>query len=268
MKQKTLLFASIAVGLLAAILTRSYLATKNVEIARLKAQFVKDHGTLEVVCFKKDVPGGTILTLNEIGHMTVPAKGLRGQAVPAEMYKTVVGRKTLFGHRAEETVFWSDLEGGNPALRTLAGDIKRQMRAVSINASGAAAVSGMVHPADHVDVIGTFSFPGAPDANGRQTTKFVTCTILQNVLVLATGRETAKSIAPTVSGGNYATVTLEVLPREAEMLVFAEQMHGRLSLSLRNPNDTSYERELPAVDFEKIQGEIEELNSKRQAAIR
>ena len=42
MKQKTLLFASIAVGLLAAILTRSYLATKNVEIARLKAQFVKD----------------------------------------------------------------------------------------------------------------------------------------------------------------------------------------------------------------------------------
>ncbi len=267
MKQKTLLFASIAVGLLAAILTRSYLATKNVEIARLKAQFVKEHGTMEVVCFKKDVPGGTTLTLNEIGHTTVPAKGLRGQAIPAEMYKTVAGRKTLFGHKRGETVFWSDLEGGNPALRTLAGDIKRQMRAVSINASGAAAVSGMVHPADHVDVIGTFSFPGAPDANGRPTTKFVTCTILQNVLVLATGRETAKSIAPNASGG-YSTVTLEVSPREAEMLVFAEQMHGRLSLSLRNPNDTSYERELPAVDFEKIQGEIEELNSKRQAAIR
>ena len=266
MKQKTVLFVSIAVGLLAAILTRSYLATKNVEIARLKAQFVKEHGTMEVVCFKKDVPGGTTLSLNEIGHTTVPAKGLRGQAIPAEMYKTVAGRKTLFGHRRGETVFWSDLEGGNPALRTLAGDVKRQMRAVSINASGAAAVSGMVHPADHVDVIGTFSFPGAPDANGRPTTKFVTCTILQNVLVLATGRETAKSIG--TGSSNYSTVTLEVSPREAEMLVFAEQMHGRLSLTLRNPNDTSYERELPAVDFEKIQGEIEELNNKRQSAIR
>ena len=184
------------------------------------------------------------------------------------MYKSVLGRKTIFGHKMEETLFWSDLEGGNPALRTLAGDVKRQMRAVSINASGAAAVSGMVHPADHVDVIGTFSFPGAPDANGRPTTKFVTCTILQNVLVLATGRETAKSIATNAGGGNYSTVTLEVSPREAEMLVFAEQMHGRLSLTLRNPNDTSYERELPAVDFEKIQGEIEELNNKRQSAIR
>ena len=156
MKQKTVLFVSIAVGLLAAILTRSYLATKNVEISRLKAQFVKEHGTMEVVCFKKDVPGGTTLSLNEIGHTTVPAKGLRGQAIPAEMYKSVAGRKTIFGHKRGETVFWSDLEGGNPALRTLAGDVKRQMRAVSINASGAAAVSGMVHPADHVDVIGTF----------------------------------------------------------------------------------------------------------------
>ena len=266
MKQKTILFVSIAVGLLAAILTRSYLATKNVEISRLKAQFVEEHGTMEVVCFKKDVPGGTTLSLNEIGHTTVPAKGLRGQAIPAEMYKSVAGRKTIFGHKRGETVFWSDLEGGNPALRTLAGDVKRQMRAVSINASGAAAVSGMVHPADHVDVIGTFSFPGAPDATGRPTTKFVTCTILQNVLVLATGRETAKSIG--TSSSNYSTVTLEVSPREAEMLVFAEQMHGRLSLSLRNPNDTSYERELPKVDFEKIQGEIEELNAKRQSAIR
>ena len=86
------------------------------------------------------------------------------------------------------------------------------------------------------------------------------------MLVLATGRETAKSIG--TSNSNYSTVTLEVSPREAEMLVFAEQMHGRLSLTLRNPNDTSYERELPAVDFEKIQGEIEELNNKRQSAIR
>ena len=59
-------------------------------------------------------------------------------------------------------------------------------------------------------------------------------------------------------------MTLEVTPREAEMLVFAEQIHGRLTLTLRNPNDVSYENELPKVDFEKIQSEIEELNLKRQ----
>ena len=64
--------------------------------------------------------------------------------------------------------------------------------------------------------------------------------------------------------GAYSTVTLEVTPREAEMLAFAEQMRGRLSLSLRNRSDVSYEKELPQVDFAKIRSEIEDLNQKRQ----
>ena len=63
---------------------------------------------------------------------------------------------------------------------------------------------------------------------------------------------------------DYPTVTLEVTPREAEMLVFAEQIKGRLVLSLRNRNDTSYEKELPQVDFAKIRAEIEDLNVQRQ----
>ena len=125
----------------------------------------------------------------------------------------------------------------------------------------------MVKPNDHVDVIGTFTFPKkGPD--GKLMQDLVTCTILQNVLVLATGKETAKS-APALSfgGSSYSTVTLEVTPREAEMLVFAEQIKGRLSLALRNRNDTSYEERLPQVDFEKIREEIEKLNLKRQQEI-
>ena len=41
-------------------------------------------------------------------------------------------------------------------------------------------------------------------------------------------------------------------------------MKGRLTLTLRNKNDTSFERELPQVDYEKIRATIEELNLKRQ----
>ena len=84
------------------------------------------------------------------------------------------------------------------------------------------------------------------------------------MLVLATGTQTSKSRAKTSLPSGYATVTLEVTPREAEMLAFAEQIKGRLVLTLRNRNDTSYEKELPKVDFEKIRSEIEELNLKRQ----
>ena len=161
-------------------------------------------------------------------------------------------------------MFWTDIEGGDTSRDGLSAAVKRQMRAVSINVSGAASVSGMVKPNDHVDVIGTFNFP---DDDGKvKKGDPVTCTILQNVLVLATGRQTAKTYAPELgmSAASYSTVTIEVTPREAEMLAFAEQIRGRLMLTLRNGNDTSTERELPNVDFTKIRSEIEELNQKRQ----
>ena len=91
----------------------------------------------------------------------------------------------------------------------------------------------------------------------------MTSTILQNVLVLAVGKQTAKMRAREAVAG-YSTVTLEVTPREAEMLAFTEQMKGRLVLTLRNRNDTHFEKELPKVDFDKIMSEIEQLNLQRQ----
>ena len=192
---------------------------------------------------------------------------MRGPALTKSDLQVILGRKILLGHRKGDILFWSDIEGGNPVAGGLAADIRRKKRAISISVSGAAAVSGMVKPNDHVDVIGTFSFP-KPAPDGKNVLQeLVTCTILQNVLVLATGKETSKSGSSPFGSGSYSTVTLEVSPREAEMLVFAEQIRGRLVLSLRNRNDTSYEKELPQVDFEKIRSEIEDLNAKRQAEI-
>ncbi|MGN0852257.1 MAG: Flp pilus assembly protein CpaB [Kiritimatiellia bacterium] len=264
MKQKIVLVVAIVFGLLAAVLTRAYLSAKQDEFLSLKERFRKTHRTMEALCYKKDVPGGTVIAKSDLGLKTVPASGLRGQALTLDNLSEIVGRKLLTGHRTGELVFWSDIEGGNPIGGGLADAIHKKMRAVSINASGAAAVSGMVKPNDHVDVIGTFSFPKT-GADGKPLQELVTCTILQNVLVLATGKDTAKSVTPSFAGSSYSTVTLEVSPREAEMLVFAEQIKGRLSLALRNRNDTSYETKLPQVDFAKIRGEIEELNVKRQA---
>ena len=265
MKQKIVLIAAVVAGLVAAVLTRFYLSAKDSEIADMKAKYAERYGRMEVLCYGEDVPSGTVLTRKLLAKKIVPALGLRGQALTLENLGDVIGRKVVLSHRAGDVIFWADIEGGNPRAVGLAADVKKGMRAVSINASGAAAVSGMVNPNDHVDVIGTFTFP---DESGRQEmAKLVTCTILQNVLVLATGKMTAKMAGRNSDGGTqsaYSTVTLEVTPREAEMLAFAEQMRGRLTLSLRNKNDVSYEKELPKVDFEKIQSEIEELNMKRQ----
>ena len=265
MKQKVVLIAAVVAGLVAAVLTRLYLSSKDSEVAAMKARLAERYGVMEVLCYAENVPGGTVISKSQLGTKNVPATGLRGQALTIENLGDVLGRRIVLGHRTGDIVFWADIEGGNPRATGLAGDIKKGMRAISINASGAAAVSGMVNPNDHVDVIGTFTFPD--ETGQRKQDSLVTCTILQNVLVLATGKTTAKMAGRMNDGsaqGGYSTVTLEVTPREAEMLAFAEQIRGRLSLSLRNRSDVSYVKELPKVDFEKIRSTIEELNLRRQ----
>ena len=265
MKRNVVLIVSIAFGILAAVLTRLYISACEAEVTKQKETMLRRYGEIDVLCFGHDTPGGTVLDKSDLKVRAVPAVGMRGQALQPSDLDVVLQKKTLIAHRKGEVLFWSDIEGGNPGVRGLAYDVRKQMRAVSISCNTASSVSGMVRPNDHVDVIATFNFPD-PET-GMSKGDPVTCTILQNVLVLATGSETAKSRVSemgVVKPSGYSTVTLEVTPREAEMLAFAEQIRGRLVLTLRNNADTSYEKELPKVDFEKIRTEIEELNLKRQ----
>ena len=263
MKQKVILIVSVLIGLFAAFLTRSYLTAKDNEIARMKNEFARQHKKIEIVVVRRDIPSGTVLTREDLGALDFIESSVRDHAVRSEDHILLLNRKTVRALTTGSPVFWTDIEGGDPSFRGLAGDIKSRMRAISINVSGAASVSGMVKPNDHVDVLGTFSFPSQTVAGEME---LVTLTMLQDVLVLATGRETAKSrfYSDTRAASSYNMVTLEVTPREAEMLVFAEQIKGRITLALRNPDDVYFEKTLPRVDFKMIQSEIESLNTFRQ----
>ena len=271
MKQSIVLIVSVVVGLLAAVLTRTYLVSKDAEVRQFKDEFLKKNPPMEVLCFKRDIPSGTRISKADLGIISVPASGLRGQALTEADLDSALGRKLLNGRKTKEILFWSDIEGGKPRSSGLAGNIKSEMRAVSVNCSGAASVSGMVRPNDHVDVIASFSFPKFGTDGRTAIQELVTYTILQNVHVLATGKETANSLSGqggAFNAGSYSTVTLEVTPREAEMLVFAEQIKGRISLALRSPSDTTYEKELPQVDLEQIRKEIVDLNKLRQEKVK
>jgi len=263
MKQKMILIVSVVVGLLAALLTRGYLNAKDNEIARQLAAIRASNRQVAAVVLTSDLPAGAVLQLADIGIKEFAESSLRGDVVKQDVAMSLVGRKLLLSLGKNKPVLWSDIEGGDPLSGGLASDVKTRMRALSINVGGSAAVSGMVRPNDHVDVLGTFSFPSAK--NGEL--ELVTLTLLQDVTVLATGRDRAKTPPSQASGGTYNSVTLEVTPREAEVLVFAEQIKGRLVLALRNPADVYFEKTLPRVDFSRIQTEIETLNRYRQETL-
>lgn len=266
MKQKFILIAAVLFGLVAALLSRAWLKGKEAEYDRRHAELVGKATKIKVVAAGRNLPKGTVLQVADLGYLSVFESAVRGHAVLPEDYMRIVGRKLEHTVERGAAIFWSDIEGGQTGYKGLAHDIQDGMRAVSISVSGASAVSGMVRPNDTVDVLGTFVFDASdtPDAS-----ELVTLTVLQNVTVLATGSDTAKTLNPLQRNtGNYSTVTLEVTPREAEVLVFAQQMKGRLTLTLRNPSDVNFMRELPRVDFQKIEAELRELNDHRQSAIR
>ena len=264
MKQKIILAASVAIGLLAAFLAGSYISAREREVEELRDQLARRYRTVDVVVPAKALPAGTRLEMEDLRVRAVPENALSAQTIRAtpNIALRLVGRTLALGVEAARPLQWSDVEGGAPDARGLAGMLRPKMRALSISVSGAASVSNMVRPTDHVDVLGTFALPSK---TMEGATELVTLTILQDVLVLATGQETAETFRG--GGGNYSLVTLEVSPHEAEVLTFAEQMRGRLTLALRNPEDLHYEKELPQVNFERIRASLEGLNELRQRDI-
>ena len=58
MKQHIILVIAVAVGLLAAVLTRQYLVSKDREVARQLEQLAKRYRRVSVVTVRRDLPAG------------------------------------------------------------------------------------------------------------------------------------------------------------------------------------------------------------------
>lgn len=107
------------------------------------------------------------------------------------------------------------------------------MRAISVEISAESASGGFILPNDRVDLILTYEQKAEPERGIFERT--VATTIVQNVRVLAIDQNFATNEeGETARLGS--TATLEVSPREAELLAMSQRL-GEVSLSLR-PLDT------------------------------
>lgn len=102
-------------------------------------------------------------------------------------------------------------------------------RAVSVQITDVSGVAGLIEPGAHVDVL--FTRPGS-------MTEAITSTILQNVRVLAIGHTVQIGQTVDPKAPKVPVATLIVSPEQAQKLELAKN-EGRISLSLRNPLDTS-----------------------------
>ncbi|MBN1669999.1 MAG: Flp pilus assembly protein CpaB [Kiritimatiellae bacterium] len=263
MKEKVILLLSVLAGVIAFVATHFFLK-HQLEAIWGKAE------KIEVIAAARDLPAGTILEFDDLGKLTVFKRGVPENVFLLKDRDQLLDKKLLYTLKKGEVISWFHVDLPQREQAGLAPMIKPGMRAVSIAIGGDAAVSGLVNPNNRVDILGTFTFP-SKTAPGEQET--VTLTVLQDVTVLATGQRLARGseepyIGSQRGAGSYGTVTLQVTLREAELLIFAQNARGRLTLALRNPKDMDFEVNLPIVNFEHLQHELPRMNLERQFQIR
>jgi pilus assembly protein CpaB len=181
--------------------------------------------SVSVVAAARDLPVGKKIQASDLKLIALDRKDLpKGAFVKGA---DVVDRVVAVALFASETVLSGKLaaKGSGEGLTAL---IAPGARAVSVQVNEISGVSGFIQPGTRVDVLYTRVF-----SNGDAAT----ATILQNVKVLAYGRQFDPAAAVDPKDTSRPTVaTLLVSQEEAEKLVLAGQ-RGRIQLVLRNGLD-------------------------------
>jgi len=179
-------------------------------------------------------------------------------------FEELVGKSTYVPIYKDEQITLTKLinQDGKPVLDR---QVEKKMRAVTLPLDPAHGVSKLIRPGNRIDIITNVNY----DQDGA--TIFEVKTVLQNVLVLATGKNiqnqvptrvnrdvmnyleekfqelkrkdfstaTVENLATGRPDDNYSNITIQLTPEEAEKILFLSHLvgEGRLYFTLRNGAD-------------------------------
>jgi pilus assembly protein CpaB len=182
-----------------------------------------------VLVATQEIPARSRITATMVSKEMRPAQGVDPDAIADPTQ--AVGSLALITIPSGGQITSSKV-GTNVAI-ALPVRLEPGMRAVSIPVDRVKDVAGLVQPGDRVDVI---AIPPAKQ-NGPPP-KAVT--IFRAVRVLAVGNAMENpSATPSPQEEQAATVTLEVTPRQADLLAWADA-NSTLRLALRSPREPTH----------------------------
>jgi pilus assembly protein CpaB len=213
----------------------AFVASKMMGTPKPQQAQVQEAPAKKVLVAKGNLPAGTFIKEEDVSWQKWPVDGvndsylLEGQSD----LNNVVGAVVRKGIVAGEPI--TEAQIARPGDRGfLAAVLTPGMRAVSIDVNEPSSVAGLVFPGDRVDILlnMTFIIKEIGADGGEETSDYkpqTSETVLENVRLLATDRN-LNDIEGEPKKLN--TVTLELTPKQAEMIKVAAQM-GQLALSLR-----------------------------------
>jgi len=221
MNRRAVLLTSVILALLSVVLMQLY--KRNLEDSMgLRGE------TMDILVTTQTIRAWSAVERSQLTSVAYPTQYLPPGAIPATMLSDMVGQTvgtTLPEGQAITTLHLADRNNGH----RLSEAIPKGDRALTVRV-GRTAFMDLVKPGDYVDVLVTLQ--------DREQRTVETRTILQAVAVLAVGNSIGGTSEYAARGGGggregrSTDVTLAVIPREAEMLVLAQDQ-GELSMTLR-----------------------------------
>lgn len=189
---------------------------------------------VEVVVAATDLEKGEFISAEVMALRQVPATYVPSSAVLPDQFEVLLGQQLQQPLRAGEILAFNAVNAGD-AL-SFSTRIKPGIRALTISVDEINSISGMLQPGDRIDLLLT-GRPPASDGQ-READRELTVPLLQNLLVMATGRQVRPGADEGVDARSFSAVTVEVSPAQAKRLIVA-QTAGKLTAVLRNPEDSS-----------------------------
>jgi len=201
-------------------------------VNRQRAEIASGWEPVPVMVATSNMRAGEKLERSSFDVGEIPKALVTRSVITLQDYKRgtpLVGQKLAIDVHAGDPLLFQHVSS-KTGMAHLAEAVQVSGRAVSIRVSAESAVHHWIEPSDRIDVIGIFRDPTSRE--------MVAVTMLQNVIVLATGRIGGATNRQNLTEDEiaYNTITVHVLPEAVEMLVLAQEL-GSLYLSLRNPED-------------------------------
>lgn len=272
MKTGTVFILSIVFGLVAAGL--SYLYLKNREAAILKSLAGEEETLVAVVVAKQDITRGTKISVGDFAVRQIPGNYVHPSAISPNEFNDYVGEFLVEDISRGKTLLRSFIDESFP--RDFSDLVKKGRRAITVQVDEPVSIAGMMRPGNRIDIfvnIGTkvvgydagggINLPAGLQEAALQYASTedippevvnaiastakpndVILPVLQDVMVLATGRETYDENLDSLGqpqrrrGNTFTSVTLDVTSEQAALLTLAEDK-GDLVGILRNRHDRS-----------------------------
>jgi pilus assembly protein CpaB len=236
-KSGALLLLALCLAGLAGLAAQSFL---DEQLANERAALNSPKQWHQLLVAKRALLANDVVDESTVAIHRLPRQSVPGGTISPDDFEQVRGKKLSVALRSGEPLLHQHVVVV-PSKAGLSSSIKQGVRAVTILVDEVNSISGLLQPGDHIDLQASIRPPPIP---GQPAAAEITGLLLQNVLVLATGKQARPLAEDPQQQRPFTAITVEVDPAAAQKLIVA-QRSGKLTALLRHTQDDQAIRQAP-----------------------